>query len=174
MDEDRGGDETLHPRNPPRQGRVRARIRAEGARGDRAPRSETGDGHRGRQGESGRDRGSAPIVAVPTAYAESEMIPIYGITDELRKRIGRDVSVLPEVVIYNPGLTLSLPPSVTGLSAMNAMAHCVEAFWAPGSNPMTSLLAEEGIRARAVCPWQSRNRRIARVAARHSTTSPRR
>lgn len=90
-----------------------------------------------------------PIVAVPTTYAGSEMTPIYGVTDALGKRTGRNVSVLPKVVIYDPHLTLSLPPSVTGPSAMNAMAHCVEALWAPGSNPITSLIAEEGIRALA-------------------------
>ena len=88
-----------------------------------------------------------PIVAIPTTYAGSEMTPVYGITDGLRKRTGMDVSVLPKVVVYDPELTLSLPPSVTGPSAMNAMAHCVEAFWAPGANPIASLIAEEGIRA---------------------------
>ena len=30
---------------------------------------------------------------------------------------------------------------------MNAMAHCVEALYAPDANPIVSLLAEEGIRA---------------------------
>ena len=88
-----------------------------------------------------------PIVAVPTTYAGSEMTPVYGTTDGLRKRTGTDLSVLPKVVVYDPELTLSLPPSVTGPSAMNAMAHCVEAFWAPGANPIASLTAEEGIRA---------------------------
>jgi maleylacetate reductase len=57
--------------------------------------------------------------------------------------------VLPRVVIYDPELTFSLPGFITGPSAMNAMAHCVEAFYAPGANPITSLVAEEGIRALA-------------------------
>jgi len=34
-------------------------------------------------------------------------------------------------------------------SGLNALAHCVESFWAPGHNPITSLIAEEGIRALA-------------------------
>jgi maleylacetate reductase len=55
--------------------------------------------------------------------------------------------VLPKVVVYDPELTFSLPGFVTGPSAMNAMAHCVEAFYASGANPITSLMAEEGIRA---------------------------
>jgi alcohol dehydrogenase class IV len=88
-------------------------------------------------------------IAVPTTYAGSEMTPIYGITADGMKRTGRDVRVLPQVVIYDPVLTVSLPPSVTGPSGMNAIAHCVEALYAKDANPITTLMAEEGIRALA-------------------------
>ena len=40
-------------------------------------------------------------------------------------------------------LTTGLPAQVTGPSGMNALAHCVEALYAPGANPVTSLLAGE-------------------------------
>jgi maleylacetate reductase len=90
-----------------------------------------------------------PIVAMPTTYAGSEMTPIWGLTEAQRKTTGTSVDVLPKVVVYDPELTVSLPPFITGPSAMNAMAHCVEAFYAPGANPITSLVAEEGIRALA-------------------------
>ncbi len=90
-----------------------------------------------------------PIIAVPTTYAGSEMTPIWGLTESGRKTTGTSVDVLPKAVIYDPALTVSLPPFITGPSAMNAMAHCVEAFYAPGANPITSLIAEEGIRALA-------------------------
>lgn len=90
-----------------------------------------------------------PIVAVPTTYAGSEMTPIWGLTAGKHKTTGISRDVLPEVVIYDPELTVSLPRSITGPSAMNAMAHCVEAFYAPKANPITSLLAEEGLRALA-------------------------
>lgn len=90
-----------------------------------------------------------PTVAVPTTYAGSEMTPIYGITSDGVKRTGRDLRVLPKTVIYDPALTTSLPPSVTGPSGINALAHCVEALYAKDANPITSLMAEEGIRALA-------------------------
>jgi len=88
-----------------------------------------------------------PIVAVPTTYAGSEMTPIYGLTGGRHKQTGKDLGVLPKVVIYDPELTLGLPTGVTGPSAFNALAHCVEALYAPGSNPVTSALALEGVRA---------------------------
>jgi len=88
-----------------------------------------------------------PVVAIPTTYAGSEMTPIYGITSDGRKRTGRDPRVLPKAVIYDPALTVTLPPEVTGPSGINAMAHCVEALYAKEENPITSIMAEEGIRA---------------------------
>ena len=88
-----------------------------------------------------------PIVAVPTTYAGSEMTPIYGSTGERHKRVGRSPDVLPRVVVYDPHLTLGLPAKVTGPSAFNAIAHCVEALWMPQANPITSALAIEGVRA---------------------------
>ncbi len=87
-----------------------------------------------------------PILAVPTTYAGSEMTPIYGLTGE-HKQTGRSLAVLPKTVIYDPLLTLGLPPGVTAASAFNAIAHCVEALYGPGHNPITSLMALEGIRA---------------------------
>ena len=90
-----------------------------------------------------------PLIAVPTTYAGSEMTPIYGITSKGVKRTATDLRVLPKTVIYDPALTVSLPPFVTGPSGINAMAHCVEALYTKDANPITSLMAEEGIGALA-------------------------
>jgi maleylacetate reductase len=90
-----------------------------------------------------------PVVAVPTTFAGSEMTPIWGLTDGGVKKTGRDPRVLPRLVIYDPTLTLTLPPAVAGPSGMNAIAHCVEALYAENGNPVISLMAEEGIRALA-------------------------
>jgi alcohol dehydrogenase class IV len=57
--------------------------------------------------------------------------------------------VLPKTVLYDPLLTMSLPAKVAGPSGMNAIAHCVEALYAQDANPITSLMAEEGIRTLA-------------------------
>ena len=92
-------------------------------------------------------RSDLPIVAIPTTYAGSEMTPIWGLTENGIKKTGRDPRVLPRSVIYDPDLTLSLPPFISGPSGVNAIAHCVEALYAPDANPITSLIAEEGINA---------------------------
>ena len=88
-----------------------------------------------------------PIVAVPTTYAGSEQTAIYGLTGGRHKQTGKNPVVLPKTVVYDPELTVGLPPQVTGPSAFNALAHSVEALYAPGNNPVTSALALEGVRA---------------------------
>ena len=90
-----------------------------------------------------------PLLAVPTTYSGSEMTTIWGIREGGAKKTGRDPKVLPKTVIYDPALTVDLPPHVSAASGMNAMAHCVEALYAHDGNPIVSMMAEEGIRALA-------------------------
>uniref|UniRef100_UPI003570DA18 maleylacetate reductase n=1 Tax=Marinobacterium nitratireducens TaxID=518897 RepID=UPI003570DA18 len=90
-----------------------------------------------------------PILAIPTTYAGSEMTPVWGLTRDGLKTTGRDTRVLPKTVIYDPELTLELPDFISGPSGMNAIAHCVEGLYSQSQNPVTSLMAEEGIRALA-------------------------
>lgn len=90
-----------------------------------------------------------PILAIPTTYAGSEMTPIWGLTEGGVKKTGRDARVLPRTVIYDPELSLSLPLAMTVTSAMNAIAHAAEGLYAHDGNPITALMAEEGIRASA-------------------------
>ena len=90
-----------------------------------------------------------PILAIPTTYAGSEMTPIYGITENGLKKTGKDPRVLPRTVLYDPELTLGLPVGLSVTSGINAMAHAAEGLYAQDSNPIMSLLAEEGLRALA-------------------------
>jgi maleylacetate reductase len=87
------------------------------------------------------------ILAVPTTYAGSEQTTVYGLTGGRRKETGKNPIVQPRTVVYDPELTVGLPPNVTGPSAFNALAHSVEALYAPGHNPITSVLALEGVTA---------------------------
>jgi maleylacetate reductase len=90
--------------------------------------------------------GGVPIVAVPTTYSGSEMTPIFGITGT-HKQTGRDRRALPEVVVYDPALTVDLSRAITAASGFNALAHGVEAFYAPGTDPVAELYADASIRA---------------------------
>jgi maleylacetate reductase len=92
-------------------------------------------------------RTDLPQIAIPTTYAGSEVTPILGQTEAGRKTTVSDARILPEVVIYDPELTYGLPIGMTVTSALNAMAHAVEGLYARERNPITSLMAAEGLRA---------------------------
>jgi maleylacetate reductase len=91
-----------------------------------------------------------PIAAVPTTYAGSELTVVWGMTEDGRKTTGRDPSIAPRLVVYDPELTYDLPAAVTAASGMNAVAHCVEALWAERATPLTDIAATEGLRRLAV------------------------
>lgn len=88
-----------------------------------------------------------PILAVATTYSGSEVTPIWGYTENGIKHVARDAHTQPRTVIYDPLLTLKLPPKVSATSGVNAIAHCVEALYSESANPLVSQMAEEGIRA---------------------------
>ena len=88
-------------------------------------------------------------IAIPTTYAGSEMTPILGETRDGEKTTQRTLDVLPETVIYDVDLTLTLPAGMSGTSGINAIAHAVEALYARDGNPVIALMAEEGIAALA-------------------------
>lgn len=92
-------------------------------------------------------RTDLPQLVVPTTFAGSEMTPILGQTEAGRKTTLSSPKVLPETVIYDPDLTVTMPAFIAGPSGMNAIAHSVEALYAKDSNPVIALMAEESIRA---------------------------
>jgi maleylacetate reductase len=74
-----------------------------------------------------------PLVAVPTTYAGAEWTPYFGIRDEARRVKGGGTGAHTVAIVYEPRLTLDLPRDESGGTAMNALAHCVEALYVSDS-----------------------------------------
>lgn len=92
-------------------------------------------------------RTDLPQLVIPTTFAGSEMTPILGQTEAGRKTTVSDPKILPETVIYDPELTVTMPSFISGPSGMNAIAHSVEALYAKDRNPIISMMAESSIKA---------------------------
>lgn len=92
-------------------------------------------------------RNDTPQIVVATTYAGSEVTDILGQTENGVKTTLRNPKIRPETVVYDPDLTLNLPVKMSVVSGLNAIAHAVEGLYAPDANPVTSLLAVEGMRA---------------------------
>ncbi len=90
-----------------------------------------------------------PNIVLPTSYAGSEMTNVWAVTQNNRKVTRRDNVVVPTLTIYDPELTLTLPPAFAAASGMNAMAQAIANAAAEDANPVSSVMALEGIRALA-------------------------
>jgi alcohol dehydrogenase class IV len=91
----------------------------------------------------------APIIAVPTtAGTGSETGRASVILNEETgiKKIIFHPKFLPSIVILDPMLTVGLPPQITAATGMDALAHNLEAYCAPGFHPMADGIALEGIK----------------------------
>ena len=91
----------------------------------------------------------APIIAVPTtAGTGSETGRASVILNEETgvKKIIFHPKFLPSIVILDPHLTVGLPAKITAATGMDALAHNLEAFCAPGFHPMADGIALEGMR----------------------------
>ncbi|WP_181702605.1 iron-containing alcohol dehydrogenase [Chthonobacter albigriseus] len=93
--------------------------------------------------------GIAPIVAVSTTAGTGSEVGRAGvITHEAThtKKVIFHPKMMPKVTILDPELTVGLPPKITAWTGMDALAHCIEAYCAPGFHPMADGIAVEGIR----------------------------
>jgi len=95
------------------------------------------------------DEKIAPIIAVPTtAGTGSETGRASAIINKETgvKKIIFHPKFLPSIVILDPYLTVDLSPRLTAATGMDALAHNLEAFCAPGFHPMADGIALEGMR----------------------------
>ena len=95
-----------------------------------------------------------PLVSIPTTYAGAEWTTYFGIRDEERRMRGGGGGAHPTAIVYEPKLTVDLPPETTVGTAMNALAHCAEALYAQGHNPVADEDALTG--AELISKWLPR------------------
>ena len=91
----------------------------------------------------------APIIAVPTTAgtgSETGRASVILNEDTGVKKIIFHPKFLPSIVILDPVLTVGLPPKITAATGMDALAHNLEAYCAPGFHPMADGIALEGMR----------------------------
>lgn len=86
-------------------------------------------------------------IALPTTYAGSECTPILGQTENGVKTTMSNPKLRPGIVLYDAELVATLPVPMTVTSALNAMAHAVEALYARDRSEASTVLALEGLSA---------------------------
>lgn len=84
-------------------------------------------------------------VVLPSTYAGSEVTPVLGETADGVKTTRSDPAILPETVIYDVELSAGLPRGLAVTSAVNALAHAVEALYSPDANPVVDGMALDAV-----------------------------
>ena len=91
---------------------------------------------------------TVPVVAIPTTAGTGSEVGRGAliILDDGRKVGILSPHVIPRVALCDPALTVGLPPGLTAATGMDAVAHCIETFLAPGFNPPAEGIALDGLR----------------------------
>ncbi len=87
------------------------------------------------------------MLSIPTTYSGAEWTTGYGMRDEERREKRGGGGAHLAAILYDPELTLSLPPGESGGTALNALAHCAEALYTEGRNEAASEHALAGAAA---------------------------
>jgi alcohol dehydrogenase len=93
--------------------------------------------------------GIAPVIAVPTTAGTGSEVGRAGVithAESHTKKVIFHPKMMPVITICDPELTVGLPSLLTAGTGMDALAHCLEAYCAPGYHPMAEGIAVEGMR----------------------------
>ncbi len=90
-----------------------------------------------------------PMIAIPTTAGTGSEVGRSGVVTlqaTNKKTVVFAPSMMPNVAILDPELTVTMPPRITAATGIDALTHCIEAYCAVGDHPMADAIALEGIR----------------------------
>jgi alcohol dehydrogenase class IV len=90
-----------------------------------------------------------PVIAVPTTAGTGSEATTYAVLNNTRiheKSTIISAWILPRISIVDPGLMVSMPPQLTALTGIDALAHAIESYINLAANPFNRMLALESIR----------------------------
>jgi alcohol dehydrogenase class IV len=89
------------------------------------------------------------LICIPTtAGTGSEVSPNAILIDDWDNQKKGIISpyLVPDVVIIDPALTVSLPPAITAATGLDALTHCLEAYTNLFAHPLIDMYAYEGMK----------------------------
>jgi len=92
---------------------------------------------------------AARMIAIPTTAGTGTEVTrnaVISSPEHYVKVSMRSPLMIPTVAIVDPELTVTMPPSVTASTGMDALTQVIEGYVSNKSNPMTDALAKEGIK----------------------------
>lgn len=90
-----------------------------------------------------------PLICIPTTAGTSADVSQFSIINDTQRRIKFAIistTMLPDVALIDPEITITMPPFLTACTGMDALVHAIEAFVSTASSAMTDIHAQEAIR----------------------------
>lgn len=90
-----------------------------------------------------------PFFVVPTTAGTGSEVTAVAVVSDLERNVKLPFAsqfLMPHAAILDPRMTLTLPPHITAMTAMDAMTHAVEAYTCMGSNPISDAYAFAAIK----------------------------
>lgn len=91
---------------------------------------------------------AAPYIAIPTTAGTGSEVTRNAVLDSPQDRVKvsmRSPFMLPDLAVVDPELTISLPPSITATTGLDALTQLMEAFVSSHANAMTDGICREGL-----------------------------
>jgi len=91
---------------------------------------------------------SLPLIAIPTTSGTGSEVTRNAVIESPDHHIKvslRSPYLLPRIAIVDPELTISVPPSITAITGLDALTQLIEPFTCRSPNPLTDVLCLEGI-----------------------------
>ena len=91
---------------------------------------------------------AAPYIAIPTTAGTGSEVTrnaVLGSPEHRVKISMRSPFMLPDLAVVDPELTVSLPPSITASTGLDALTQLMEAFVSSHANAMTDGICREGL-----------------------------
>jgi alcohol dehydrogenase class IV len=86
-----------------------------------------------------------PTILIPTTAGTGQRYSQHPDRHQKRKKKGGEPYILPRVAIIDPLLTVSMPPSVTSSSGIDALTHAIESYTSNNATILTDLYAREAM-----------------------------
>jgi alcohol dehydrogenase len=95
------------------------------------------------------ERDPLPIIAIPTTSGTGSEVTFYAVVTDTARKFKMsllDTRIAPRVALVDPDLTMTMPPSVTASTGMDALTHAVESYTGALANPIADALSKDAIR----------------------------
>lgn len=89
-----------------------------------------------------------PLIAIPTTAGTGSEVTVFAVMSDPDNNEKFTISsplIAPNTTILDPVLTLTLPPSMTAFTGMDALTHAIEAYTSVVAQPATDALALKAI-----------------------------